>query len=108
MSPERAHSVGFVSSKYDDPLAFKDEAAKEIKQPFTTVDEISVLCDRIAKSIDALEAYSYQFNVKIEGMPAATENETSDQTGDWRTSTRHSQPASLTILTSVILTYMII
>ena len=58
MSPERAHSVGFVSSKYDDPVAFKDEAAKEIKQLFTTVDEISVLCDRIAKSIDALEAYT--------------------------------------------------
>ena len=67
MSPERAHSVGFVSSKYDDPVAFKDEAAKEIKQLFTTVDEISVLCDRIAKFIDPLEAYSYQFNVKIEG-----------------------------------------
>ena len=89
MSPERAHSVGFVSSKYDDLVAFKDEA-KQIKQLFTRGDEISVLCDRIAKSIDALEAYSYQFNVKIEGMPAAKENETSDQTGDWRTSTRHS------------------
>ena len=28
MSPERAHSVEFVSSKYDDLVAFKDEAAK--------------------------------------------------------------------------------
>ena len=88
MSPERAHSVEFVSSKYDDLVAFKDEAAKQIKQLFTRVAEISILCDRIAKSIDALEACSYQFNVRIEGMPAATENETSDQTGDQRTSRR--------------------
>ena len=80
MSPERAQSVEFVSAKYDDLLAFKDEAAKQIKQLFTRDAEISIPCDRIAKSIDALEAYSYQFNVKIVGISAATENENSDQT----------------------------
>ena len=80
MSSERAHSLEFVSSKYDDLVAFKDEAVKQIKQLFTRVAEISILCDRIAKSIDTLEAYSYQFNVKIVGMPATTQNETSDQT----------------------------
>ena len=80
MSSECAHSLEFVSSKYDDLVAFKDEAVKQIKQLFTRVAEISILCDRIAKSIDTLEAYSYQFNVKIVGMPATTQNETSDQT----------------------------
>ena len=82
MSPEQAHSVEFVSSQYDDLVSFKVEATKQIKQLFTRVAEISILCDRIAKSIDALEAYSYQFNVKIVGMPTATEHhsETSDQT----------------------------
>ena len=82
MSPEHAHLVEFVSSKCDDLVAFKDEAAKQIKQLFTRVAEISILCDRIAKSINALEAYNYQFNVQIVGMPAAMENETSDQTVD--------------------------
>ena len=72
MSPERAHSVEFVSRKYDDLVAFKNETAKQIKQLFTRVAEISILCDQIAKSIDALEAHSYQFNVKIVGMPAAS------------------------------------
>lgn len=80
MSSEGANSLEFVSSKYDDLVAFKDEAVKQIKQLFTRVAEISILCDRIAKSIDTLEAYSYQFNVKIVGMPATTQNETSDQT----------------------------
>ena len=80
MSSECAHSLEFVSSKYDDLVAFKDEAVKQIKQLFTRVAEISILCNRIAKSIDTLEAYSYQFNVKIVGMPATTQNETSDQT----------------------------
>ena len=61
MSSEGAHSLEFVSSKYDDLVAFKDEAVKQIKQLFTRVAEISILCDRIAKSIDTLEAYSYQF-----------------------------------------------
>ena len=37
-------------------------------------------CDRIAKSIDTLKAYSYQFNVKIVDMLATTQNKTSDQT----------------------------
>ena len=38
MSSECAHSLEFVSSKYDDLVAFKDEALKQIKQLFT-VDE---------------------------------------------------------------------
>ena len=38
MSLEGAHSLEFVSSKYDDLVAFKDEALKQIKQLFT-VDE---------------------------------------------------------------------
>ena len=72
ISSECAHSLEFVSSKYD-VVAFKDEAVKQIKQLFTRVAEISILCDRMAKSIDTLEAYSYQFNVKIVGMPATTQ-----------------------------------
>ena len=37
-------------------------------------------CDRIAKSIDTLKAYSYQCNVKIGDMLATTQNKPSDQT----------------------------
>ena len=51
MLSECAHSLEFVSSKYDDLVAFNDEAVKQIKQLFTRVAEISILCDRIAKSI---------------------------------------------------------
>jgi len=40
------------------------------------------MCDHIAKSIEALEAYSYQFNIKIVGVPLVAERETSQQTAD--------------------------
>ena len=38
------------------------------------------MCDRIAKSIDAFETYSYQFNVKTVAVSMAAEQETSQQT----------------------------
>ena len=40
------------------------------------------MCDHIAKSIEALEAYSYQFNIKIAGVLLVAEHETSQQTAD--------------------------
>lgn len=44
------------------------------------VEEISIRCVRITKSLDAFEEYSYRYNVKIVGLPTVAENETSDQT----------------------------
>lgn len=40
------------------------------------------MCDHLAKSIEALEAYSYQFNIKIVRVPLAAERETSQHTAD--------------------------
>ena len=36
--------------------------------------------DLITKSLDAFEEYSYQYNVKIVGLPTVAENEISEQT----------------------------
>ena len=58
------------------------EAERQIQNLISRIDEISVLCDQIRKSIEASEAYSYQFNIKIVGVPTAAERESSQQTAD--------------------------
>ena len=68
LSPGKAHSVEFMS--------------RQIQKLISRVDEISVLCDNIRKSVEASETYSYQFNIKIVGVPTVAERETSQQTAD--------------------------
>ena len=82
LSPGKAHSVEFMSSQYDSFIRFKVEAERQIQKLISRVDEISVLCDNIRKSLEASETYSYQFNIKIVGVPTVAERETSQQTAD--------------------------
>ena len=56
MVPGRVHSVEFVSQQYDVLTKFKVEAEKQIQELDARVNEISILCDRIMKSIEASEA----------------------------------------------------
>ena len=41
------------------------EAERQIQELASSFNEISILCNHIRKSIEASEAYSYQFNIKI-------------------------------------------
>lgn len=77
MSPGRVRSVEFVSNQYDQLFAIEESAMLRINQLTARVNEISIMCDNIAKAIDAFEAYSYQNNIKTVGMPALSENESS-------------------------------
>ena len=55
-----------MSSQYGDFIRFKVEAERQIQELVSRVNEISIsLCNHIRKSIEASEAYSYQFNIKI-------------------------------------------
>ena len=69
LSPDKTKSVEFVSDQYDDLIAFKVRASKELEEIRARLDKISETCDRIQKLLDAFELYSYQFNIKIAGMP---------------------------------------
>ena len=82
LSPDRANSVEFMSSKYDELYSFKKEANKQIQDLTAKVNKISEKCERIAKFIEESEAYSYQYNIKIVGVPAVAERETAQQTAD--------------------------
>lgn len=46
------------------------------------LNSISDACDRLSKSIDSFEIYSYQFNVKITGLSLVAERESSEQTAN--------------------------
>ena len=55
-----------MSSQYGDFIRFKVEAERQIQGLDSRVNEISIsLANHIRKSIEASEAYSYQFNIKI-------------------------------------------
>lgn len=77
MSPGRVRSVEFFSNQYDELFAFEESAMLRINQLTARVNEISIMCDNIAKAIDAFEAYSYQNNIKTAGTLALSENESS-------------------------------
>ena len=72
--------VGFVSAKYDDLVAFQKSATEELQRIKSRLNAISDACDRLEKSIDAFESYSYQFSVKTVGMPLVADQKTSEQT----------------------------
>ena len=79
LSPDKTKSVEFVSDQYDDLIAFKVSANEELKEIRARLDKISETCDSIQKSLDAFELYSYQFNIKIVGMPMVAEREHPEQ-----------------------------
>jgi hypothetical protein len=55
---------------------------EKLKSINARVDQISTRCNDIAKCVEAMEQYSYQFNVKIVGMPLKTENEKKTKKND--------------------------
>ena len=82
-SPEsKAKSVEFIYAQYDELQAFRKYASKEIKKTKLKLNSISDACDQLLKSIDSFEIYSYQFNVKITGLPLMAEWESSEQTAN--------------------------
>ena len=59
-SPEsKAKSVEFVPAQYDELQAFRKYASEEIKKMKLKLNSISDACDRLSKSIDSFEIYSY-------------------------------------------------
>ena len=83
-SPEsKAKSVEFIIAQYDELQAFRKYASEEIKKMKLKLNSISDACDRISKSIDGIEIYSYRLNVNITGLPLVNERESSEQTANF-------------------------
>jgi prefoldin subunit 5 len=82
VSSDRAKSIEFISNEYDELAGFKTHAMKELKSINARVDQISTRCNDIAKCVEVMEEYSYQFNVKIVGMPLKAEKKSPETTAN--------------------------
>jgi methyl-accepting chemotaxis protein len=78
---DQEKSIQFVSDQYDDLVSFKNNTNTELKYIKSQVEIISTKCKKIAKAVDQLEDYSYQYNLKIVGIPQeqATERRSRQQ-----------------------------
>ena len=79
VAKDQEKSMQFVSDQYDDLVSFKNNTNTELKYIKSQVEIISTKCDKIAKAIDQLEDYSYQYNLKIVGIPQEQATETAEQ-----------------------------
>ena len=73
----------FYSDAHDQSQTFQADVSKELKRLSTWLSEISTRVDEIGKAIDSMCEYSYQYNVKIVGLPELSEQESYSQTSDF-------------------------
>ena len=82
-STEQAKSLQYLCDEYDDLKLFKSSTGKDIKRLSTKLTDITLKIDKISEQIDAIEQYSYNYNVKIIGIPQAIDqNETAEDTAE--------------------------
>ncbi|CAB3995338.1 Hypothetical predicted protein [Paramuricea clavata] len=73
LSSEKKKSVEFLSNQYNQVL-------KELDQIKTEIKEVSKKYTEVSNAIAAIEDYSFNYNVKIVGMPVVSEHERADET----------------------------
>ena len=77
---EKSHSLEFLSKEYDDFLLFKTTANKELQRLSSQLSEVKARMDAIANAIDEFQEYSFQYNVKIVGVPEVCSDEAASTT----------------------------
>ncbi|CAB4011091.1 Hypothetical predicted protein [Paramuricea clavata] len=66
---ETTKSLNFLSSEYDDFSRFRSTAEKEFKRLNNCLEDLVGRSSEVSDAIEAMQAYSYQYNVKILGLP---------------------------------------
>ena len=79
---ETEKSVQFLSDQYDQLNAFRNKAEKKLKEISEWLDNITYRCQAISDAIDDIVDYSYQYNMKIVGVPEASEKESAETTAN--------------------------
>ena len=72
--------VQFLSDQYDDLLKSRTSLEEEIEKLSCKLDSLAKDADRIDKAINDILSYSYQYNLKIVGVPQIKENESAYET----------------------------
>ena len=70
----------FLSDEYDDLTAANSDVLVQFKQITRRLHDLSIQVERVSNAIDEVEDYSYQYNVKIIGLPEST-SESAFETG---------------------------
>ena len=70
----------FYSDSYDELSKFYKDASDKLKMIEKKLLTIESRVDELAAVIYASEAYSYQYNLKIVGLPSDTEQESTEMT----------------------------
>ena len=78
-SEEGAHCVEFLSKKYDDFHLFRGMAKDELQRLSTKLEELKAKVDIIGNTIDEIQEYSFQYNVKIVGVPERLQHESQQE-----------------------------
>ena len=66
---EGAHCVEFLSKQYDDLHLFRGIAKDKLQRLSTKLEALKAKVDTIGNAIDEIQEYSFQYNVKIVGVP---------------------------------------
>ena len=77
---ETARSLQYLSDEYDDLSASNSSVSVQLKQISHRLNVLSAQVERVANAINDAEEYSYQFNVKIIGIPGLNSSETVTET----------------------------
>ena len=75
LSEEGAHCLEFLSKKYDDLHLFRGMAKDELQRLSAKLEELKAKVDTIGNAIDEIQEYSFQYNVKIVGVPERLQDE---------------------------------
>ena len=77
---ETIASLEFLSKEYDDLAAFRASTKAELQRINANLTEISLKTNSIAEAVEQIQQHSYQYNVKIVGMPQMREQESAQDT----------------------------
>ena len=79
---EKSHRLEFLSKEYDDFHLFNTTANKELQRLSSKLSEVKARVDAIANAnaIDEFQENSFQYNVKIVGVPEVCSDEAASTT----------------------------
>ena len=77
---EGTHSLQFLSEEYDDLHSFRESTKDDLKRLSARLARVEIKVDAISNAIEEIEDCSYQFNVKLIGVPETSANESSRST----------------------------
>ena len=79
---ETAKSLDFMSKEYDDIKVLQLSMGNNLKRMSTKLEGISIRVNAIDEAIEEMLKYSYQYNVKIFGIPQRGPRESATEAAD--------------------------